>query len=178
MRSGGGINVQEAWRVGSGAVLEAPALVAGLDDVAVVGEAIEQRRGHLGVAEDGRPFAEGEVGGDDDRGLLVEPADQVEQELAAGLGEGQIAEFVEDDEVHAGEVVGHAALPAGAGFGLEPVDQVDDVEEAAAGAIADTGPGDGDGQMRLAGSGAADQHDVALHAPGTRRRRGRAPASH
>ena len=85
----------------SGAVLEAPALVAGLDDVAVMGEAVEQRGGHLGVAEDARPFAEGEVGGDDDRGLLVEPADQVEQQLAAGLGEGQIAEFVEDDEVHA-----------------------------------------------------------------------------
>jgi hypothetical protein len=30
----------------------------------------------------------------------------VEQELAAGLGEGQIAEFVEDDEVHAGQMFG------------------------------------------------------------------------
>ena len=47
------------------------------------------------------PFAEGQVGGDDDRGLLVEAADQVEQQLAAGLGEGQIAEFVEHDEVDA-----------------------------------------------------------------------------
>ena len=63
---------------GSGAVLEAPAFVAGLDDVAVVGEAIEERGGHLGVAEHARPFAEGEVGGDDDGGLLVEAADQVE----------------------------------------------------------------------------------------------------
>ena len=36
---------------GSEAVLEAPALVAGLDDVAVVGEAVEQGGGHLGVAE-------------------------------------------------------------------------------------------------------------------------------
>ena len=41
----------------SGAVLEAPALVAGLHDVAVMGEAIEQRRGHLGIAEHARPFA-------------------------------------------------------------------------------------------------------------------------
>jgi len=32
----------------------------------------------------------------------------------------------------------------------------------AAGAIADAGAGDGDGEMGLAGSGAADQHDVAL----------------
>ena len=63
-----------------------------------------------------RPFAEGEIGGDDHRGLLVEAADQVEQQLAAGLGERQIAEFVEHDEVHAAEIVGQPALPAGRGF--------------------------------------------------------------
>jgi len=66
------------------AALEAPAVVSGFDDVAVVSEAIEQRGRHLGVGEDARPFAEGEIGGDDDRGALVEPADEVEQELAAG----------------------------------------------------------------------------------------------
>ena len=49
---------------GSGA--EAPALVAGLDDLAMMGEPVEECRGHLGVAEDGGPFAEGQVGGDDD----------------------------------------------------------------------------------------------------------------
>ena len=44
---------------GSGAVLEAPALVSGLDDLAMMGQAVEQGCGHLGVAEDGWPFAEG-----------------------------------------------------------------------------------------------------------------------
>jgi hypothetical protein len=43
-----------------------------------MGEAVEGCGGHLGVAEDARPFPEGEVGGDDHGGLLVEPADQVE----------------------------------------------------------------------------------------------------
>ena len=79
-----------------GAVVEAPTSVTGLDDAAVVGQALEQRGGHLGIAEDGGPFAERQVGGDDDRGALVEPADQVEEELTGGLGERQIAEFVED----------------------------------------------------------------------------------
>jgi len=65
-------------------------------------QAVEQRGSLLGVAEHGRPFAEGEVGGDDDGGALVKPADQMEQQLAAGLRERQIAEFVEDDEVEAG----------------------------------------------------------------------------
>jgi len=68
----------------------------------MMGEPIEPRGRHLGVAEDGGPFAERQVGGDDDRGALVEPADEVEQELSAGLGEGQVSEFVEDDEVEAG----------------------------------------------------------------------------
>jgi hypothetical protein len=46
--------------------LEAPTVIAGLDDVAVVGQAIEQRGRHLGITEDARPFAECEVGSDDD----------------------------------------------------------------------------------------------------------------
>lgn len=41
---------------------ESPTVVAGLDDVAVVGQPIEQCGGHLGIAEHPRPFAEGEIG--------------------------------------------------------------------------------------------------------------------
>lgn len=69
---------------------------------------------------------------------------------SAGLCEGQIAQFVENDEVHAGQMLGEPALPAVAGFGLEPVDEVDDVVEASSGTIADTASGDG--QMGLAGT--------------------------
>lgn len=61
----------------------------------------------------------------------------MEEQLPAGLGEGKIAEFIEDDEVEPGQVIGNAALAAGAGFGLEPVDQVYDIEEAPACAVAD-----------------------------------------
>ena len=106
------------------AALEAPAVISSFDDIAVMCEAIEQRGRHLGVGEHARPFAECEIGGDDDRGALVEAADEVEQELAAGLGEGQIAELVENDKVHAGQVICNPALPAVAGLGLEPVDEM------------------------------------------------------
>ncbi len=81
------------------AVLEAPAVVAGLDDVAVVGQPIEHGGCHFGVAEHLRPIGEGEIGGDQQRGVFVEFADQVEQQLAARLAERQIAEFVDDDEI-------------------------------------------------------------------------------
>ena len=86
----------------------------------------------------------------------------MEQQLAAGLREGQIAKFVEDDKVEAGQIISKAPLTALAGFALQPIDEVDDVEEPAARAVSDAGPRDGDGKMALAGSGAADQNNVAL----------------
>ena len=48
-----------------------------------MGEAIEQGGGHLGITEDGGPFAEAEIGGDDDAGALVELGEQMEQQGAA-----------------------------------------------------------------------------------------------
>ena len=84
------------------------------------------------VAENGRPLAEGEIGRDDDRGALVEAADQVEQQLAPRLRERQIAQLVEDDEVEAGEMVGKPTLSAGSTFRFEAIDEIDGVEETAA----------------------------------------------
>jgi len=45
----------------------------------MVGEPVEQSGGHFGVSEDSGPFAERQVRRDDDRGALVEPADQMEE---------------------------------------------------------------------------------------------------
>jgi hypothetical protein len=41
---------------GSGAVFQPPAVIAGLDDVAMMRQTVEQRRRHLGVAKNTRPF--------------------------------------------------------------------------------------------------------------------------
>jgi hypothetical protein len=62
-------------------VLKAPVLVADLDNVAGMREAVEQGCGHLGFAKDAGSLPEGEVGRVDDRGAFVEAADQMEQEL-------------------------------------------------------------------------------------------------
>ena len=64
----------------------------------------------------------------------------MKEQLAAGLSKGQVAEFVENDEVHAREVFGEPPLPAGAGFALQPLDEVDDGIKAAPGTAADAGP--------------------------------------
>ena len=61
------------------AAFESPAVIAGLDDVAMMGQAVEQRGRHLCIAEHAGPFAEREIGGDDDGGAFVKAADEVEQ---------------------------------------------------------------------------------------------------
>jgi hypothetical protein len=68
---------------GSGAGSEPEAVVSGLEDVAVVGKPVQQGGGHFGIAEHVGPFAEAEVGGDDDAGAFVEFAEQVEQQRSA-----------------------------------------------------------------------------------------------
>ncbi|MNY44013.1 hypothetical protein D3C86_1790050 [compost metagenome] len=59
-------------------VFESEAVVSGFEDVAMMREAVEQRGGHLGIAEDAGPLAEAQVGGDDDARVLVELAQQME----------------------------------------------------------------------------------------------------
>jgi hypothetical protein len=140
----------------------APAVVTGLDDVAVVSQTVEQRGGHRRIAEHAGPFAEGQIGGDEDGGALIKPADEVEEKLTAGLGKGQISELVQDNEVHPGQVLGKPALSPVAGLGLEAVDEIDHVVEAAPSAGPDAASRDGNGQVGFAGAGATDQHDVAL----------------
>ena len=61
-----------------------------------MGEAVEQGRGHLGIAKDRGPFAEAQVGGDNDAGAFVEFAQQMEQQGPARCAEGQIAKFIQD----------------------------------------------------------------------------------
>ena len=134
---------------------EAPTDVAGLDDVAVVREPVEQRGRHLRIGEYARPLAEREVGRDDDRRGLVEPADQVEQQLAAGLGERQIAQLVEHQQIDARDAVGDAALAAELDLGLQLVDEIDGIEEARLATGADNIAGDADRDVGLARSSRA-----------------------
>lgn len=49
----------------------------------MVGKPIEQRGGHLVIPEHAGPFAEAQVGGDDDAGALVQFAEQMEEHGAA-----------------------------------------------------------------------------------------------
>jgi len=119
--------------------------------MAAVSEAIEQCRRHLGVSEDGGPFAEAEVRRDDDAGSLVELAQQVEQQRPAGGAERQVAKLIEDDEIGMNEP--RCDLPGLALvlFRFERVDEFDGGEEPDALAVMlNSLDANRCGQMRLA----------------------------
>jgi hypothetical protein len=141
-----------AWG-GLSSAFEAPAVVSGLNDIAVVCQTIEQRARHLGVYENARPFAKSKIGRYDDRSAFIEMADQMEQQLTAGLGKGEISEFVEYNEVPPGEIFGDPSLTAATRLSLKPVDEIGGVVEAAMLAGTNATAGDGYGEMSLAGSG-------------------------
>ena len=125
-----------------------------------MGYAIQKRGCHLGVTEDRDPFAELQVRRDDDTGLLIELADQMEQQRAAGLGERDVAQLVDDDAVQGRELPDD--LP-GIALGLfldQGVDQVDGVEEARLLTIVDQRGAQSDGDVGFAGAGSTDQNEV------------------
>ena len=93
-------------------------------------QAIEQRGRHFGVEEDRRPFAEAEVCRDDDACALVEFAQEMEEQCAAGGAERQVAEFIEDHEIEAGEAFGDLTGFTFCLFLFERVDELDGREEA------------------------------------------------
>ena len=88
-----------------GTVSKTVTVIAGFDDVAMVGEAVEQRGGHLRVVEDPGPFTEGKVGGEDHAGALVEFAQQVEQSVVAWIEAAM--EFALSQAVWSGDAFEH-----------------------------------------------------------------------
>ena len=134
----------------------------------MVGDAVEQRGGHLGIAENADPFAELQVGGNDQRGLFVELADQVKQQCATRVGKRQIAQLIQNYGIDMQQLLGQVAGFALLLFALQLVDQIDGVVETQAFALVDGGDAQGGGQVGFACARAADQDQVvrAVHKGG------------
>ncbi len=101
------------------------------------------------------------AGRDDHARVLVQPAEEVEQQRSSGLTEGQVSQLVENDRVHARQACGDAPCVALRLFLLQRIDQVHDGVEAHALAVAgDAGHSKSRGQVALAGAGSADENNV------------------
>ena len=94
--------------------------------MAVVEEAVEHGGGNGGVAvEDGGPLFEGFVGGQDDGAAFVAGTDDLEEQIGSALVDGQVADFVEDEQRGVGVFAQFCFEGA---FGLGGVQGVDDVD--------------------------------------------------
>src|SRR5271165_5850122 len=78
---------------------EAVALAVHLEDLRVVGEAVQKRRGHPLALEDLVPLAEGQVARHQDAGALVAVGEHPEQELDAAPTQADVAQLVADQEL-------------------------------------------------------------------------------
>ena len=85
-------------------LLEPIALAVQLQNMDMVREAIEQRAGEPLAAEDACPFLERQIRGDNGRAAFMTLAEDLEEQLRAGLGERHIAEFVDDEQFDGGEL--------------------------------------------------------------------------
>src|SRR5256885_1639032 len=79
--------------------------------------------------------------------------DQVEQQLAPRVGERQVAEFIDNDEIVAQQLLGQTTTAASSLLLLELVDEIDQIKEAPPGTGADDGRRDSNAEMRFAGAG-------------------------
>ena len=70
----------------------------------MVGEAIQQRAGEAFRAEDFRPLVEGQVGGHHDGAPTVALAEDLEEQFRSGGGQGDEAQFVDDQQAEAGQL--------------------------------------------------------------------------
>src|SRR5436305_10656343 len=84
------------------AVAEAPALVAGVDDVRAVGEPVDDGLRESGVGEYLGPFSEREVGGDDQAAAFVSLGEDLEDELGGAVRQRQIAQLVTQQQLDPG----------------------------------------------------------------------------
>ena len=62
--------------------------------LSAVGEAIKRWRSHFGVPKHRGPFAEAQVGGDDDAGAFVKLVQEVEEQSSTLSAEGQMPQRV------------------------------------------------------------------------------------
>ena len=121
----------------------------------MVGDAIEQGCGHFGISKNRHPFGKRQIRRDDQRGLFVKLADQMEQQRTSGGRERQIAlerhlrSSIEDHGVGLHQLPGHISRFSLLFFPLQLVDQIDGVKEAHAFSLMDGSHPQSRRQMRF-----------------------------
>src|SRR5450755_1492168 len=155
------------------AVAEAPAFVAGVDDVRAMGQPVDDGLREPGVGEHLRPFPERQVRRDDQAAAFVSFGEDLEDEFGGAVGQGQVAQLVTEQKLGAGVACDDAGeLAVALGF-LELVRESGEGGEPDAAALVAGADRQGCGQHRLASPAVADEdHRLAVIDPGSFRQGG------
>ena len=122
-------------------------------------EPVKEGPGEPLGAKDLGPFLKGQVGGHHKAMMLIGPADDLEEQFGSGLGEGNISEFIDDQEMESLELFVQSLKPFFLPALHELRDQVCGCVETNVSALGTSGKRQGTDQMRFTGSrGSDDQH--------------------
>ena len=81
------------------------AVAVHLEDMHMMGQSVEQGAGEPFGSEHRCPFIERQIAGNQRAAAFVALAEHLEQQFAADGGERDIAQFIQDQQLHAGEML-------------------------------------------------------------------------
>ena len=144
---------------------QAVAFTVGFEDVNAMGQPVQHGPGEPFAAQHLRPVFKRQVGGDDEAGTLISTGHHIEEQFGPGLGERDVAEFVEDEQIEPFELF------------VEPLEQPvlahlqKQCHQRCGGgephplARRARGKAQGGGQVGLARAGVANQQHVVMEKP-------------
>ena len=136
---------------------EAIAGALDLDHDGMVQQAVEQCGGDDGIAEHLAPFGKAAVGGEDHAAALVAGVDQLKEQVATARDDREIADLIDQQDGKAAvepDALLQLALALGLGEGGDDVGQGGEIDAVA---CLDRLNAEGDGEVRLAGAGRAEE---------------------
>ena len=143
-------------------MFHSPTFVSCLNDFAMMSESVEHCGCHFFIPEDLWPFTKAEIGGDHDRGLLVEFRDEMKEELTTVIREREVSQLVEHEEVKTKEsgrdlssLPGHLVL-------FKVIGQIHKVIESCTSPVSDRMGCDSDGQMSFTGARAPNKDQIGM----------------
>lgn len=112
------------------------------------------------VAEDSAPASERQVAPEDQRGMIVRAGDELEPQVRGVLSEGDVADFVDDDQPEPAQFDKFGREPAVLVRGLQSGDPLDSGREQKS--VPGLGSFDAElsRKVRFAGAGRSQQDDI------------------
>ena len=118
---------------------------------------VQKCRCHFGIAKDRHPLPELQIGCNDDAGLFIKLADEMEQQRPARFWERDVSQFINNHTIHLGQLANDFASVSFRLFPDQGVDKINSIVEACLLTLIDERRAQSNGDVGFTGSGAADK---------------------